>query len=89
MVDKVNTRSMKRAWWIGALLVVFIALQFVRPGLTNPPVTAELNAPRSQSNPQELLLQLPLQRNEATVVRPGRTRLLAARERCEGGQKTS
>ena len=45
MVDKVNTRSMKRAWWIGALLVVFIALQFVRPGLTNPPVTAELNAP--------------------------------------------
>ncbi len=45
MADKVYTRSMKRAWWIGALLVVFIALQFVRPGLTNPPVTAELNAP--------------------------------------------
>jgi len=30
---------------IGVLAVVFFGLQFVRPELTNPPVTAELKAP--------------------------------------------
>jgi len=32
--------------WIGAILfVAFVAIQFVRPPLTNPPVTAEIQAP--------------------------------------------
>jgi hypothetical protein len=32
--------------WIAALLAIaFVGLQFVRPGLTNPPVTADLQAP--------------------------------------------
>jgi cbb3-type cytochrome oxidase cytochrome c subunit len=32
-------------WVVAALGVVFVGLQFVRPELTNPPVTAELQAP--------------------------------------------
>lgn len=32
-------------WIIGVLALVFVGLQFVRPKLTNPPVTAELQAP--------------------------------------------
>ncbi len=33
-------------FWIGAIVgVVFICLQFIRPELTNPPVTAEIQAP--------------------------------------------
>ncbi len=32
-------------WLIGLGLVLFVALQFVRPTLTNPPVTADLQAP--------------------------------------------
>ena len=45
MADSRNARSRKWPWWIGAALILFLGLQFVRPGLTNPPVTAELNAP--------------------------------------------
>ncbi len=44
MAETIKTRS-KNLWWIAAPLLVFLALQFVRPDLTNPPVTAELTAP--------------------------------------------
>jgi hypothetical protein len=45
MADHINTRSKKSLWWVAAPLLVFLALQFLRPSLTIPPVTAELNAP--------------------------------------------
>jgi hypothetical protein len=45
MAEYIGTPSKKRTWWIAAPVLVFLALQFVRPQLTNPPVTAELNAP--------------------------------------------
>jgi hypothetical protein len=45
MADSRTARSRKWLWWIGTPLILFLGLQFVRPGLTNPPVTAELNAP--------------------------------------------
>jgi Haem-binding domain/Cytochrome P460 len=32
-------------WILGVLAIVFVGLQFVRPQLTNPPVTAEIQAP--------------------------------------------
>lgn len=32
-------------WFIGCGFLVFLALQFIRPRLTNPPVTADLTAP--------------------------------------------
>ena len=42
-----GSRSWSRAigWTVAALGLVFAGLQFVRPELTNPPVTAELQAP--------------------------------------------
>ena len=33
------------AWLVGVFAVAFVGVQFVRPTLTNPPVTADLNAP--------------------------------------------
>ena len=45
MAENIKTRSKNRLWWIAVPLLVFLGLQFIRPGLTNPPVTAELNAP--------------------------------------------
>ncbi len=45
MAEPIKTRSKKLLGWIAALLFAFVALQFVRPRVTNPPVTAELNAP--------------------------------------------
>src|SRR5271163_1651804 len=45
MAENINTRSKKLLWWIAAPLLVFLGLQFVRPQVTNPPVTAELDAP--------------------------------------------
>jgi hypothetical protein len=41
------SRSGFRAlFWIGAILgIAFVGIQFIRPELTNPPVTAELQAP--------------------------------------------
>jgi len=41
------SESQRRAvrWTLGFLCVVLVGLQFVRPELTNPPVTAELQAP--------------------------------------------
>src|ERR1700733_6117566 len=32
-------------WVVVALVVAFVVIQFIRPELTNPPVTAELQAP--------------------------------------------
>ncbi len=45
MADPTKTRSIRLLWWIAAASLAFVALQFVRPQLTNPPVTAELDAP--------------------------------------------
>jgi Haem-binding domain/Cytochrome P460 len=45
MPEDIKPRSKKRIWWIATPLLVFLVLQFVRPQVTNPPVTAELNAP--------------------------------------------
>jgi hypothetical protein len=33
------------SWLVAVTFLIFLGLQFVRPGLTNPPVTAELQAP--------------------------------------------
>jgi len=41
-----NTKQVSRLVWVGAVLVIaFAGIQFVRPELTNPPVTADLQAP--------------------------------------------
>jgi hypothetical protein len=40
-----NTRVRTFLWLAAILCFAFIALQFIRPQLTNPPVTAELQAP--------------------------------------------
>ncbi|HZD48887.1 MAG TPA: heme-binding domain-containing protein, partial [Silvibacterium sp.] len=40
-----NPRGHPVLWAFGVALLVFIALQFVRPALSNPPVTADLQAP--------------------------------------------
>jgi Haem-binding domain/Cytochrome P460 len=38
--------AFRALFWIGAILcIVFVGIQFTRPELTNPPVTAELQAP--------------------------------------------
>jgi Haem-binding domain/Cytochrome P460 len=42
----VSQTGFRTIGWIGAALCLgFVAIQFVRPALTNPPVTAELQAP--------------------------------------------
>jgi hypothetical protein len=40
-----QTRFRALLWMVAVLALVFAGLQFVRPELTNPPVTAELQAP--------------------------------------------
>jgi hypothetical protein len=40
-----NTRVRTLIWLAAVLCFAFIAIQFIRPQLTNPPVTAELQAP--------------------------------------------
>lgn len=45
MVSGSSTRFRTLGWLVAVLALVFVALQFVRPKLTNPPVTAELQAP--------------------------------------------
>jgi hypothetical protein len=45
MAHPTHTRSKKFLWWLATPLLVFLAIQLIRPPLTNPPVTAELNAP--------------------------------------------
>ncbi|WP_158793280.1 heme-binding domain-containing protein [Granulicella sp. L60] len=40
-----QTRFRGLAWTIAVLGLVFVGIQFLRPELTNPPVTAELQAP--------------------------------------------
>src|ERR1700733_7424839 len=46
MASRPETRFRGLIWTLVALCVVFVCLQFIRPELTNPPVTAELHAPR-------------------------------------------
>src|SRR5271163_3413872 len=45
MVSTSETRFRALVWVVVLLGVVFAGLQFVRPELTNPPVTEELEAP--------------------------------------------
>jgi hypothetical protein len=45
MASRPETRFRGLIWTLVALCVVFVCLQFIRPELTNPPVTAELQAP--------------------------------------------
>jgi hypothetical protein len=45
MTAESSSRFRTLIWVVGFLCVVFVGLQFVRPELTNPPVTAELQAP--------------------------------------------
>jgi hypothetical protein len=45
MAARSESRFRTLIWVVGFLCVVFVGLQFVRPELTNPPVTAELQAP--------------------------------------------
>jgi Haem-binding domain/Cytochrome P460 len=45
MASRPETRFRALLWTAVVLVVVFICLQFIRPELTNPPVTAELQAP--------------------------------------------
>ncbi len=43
----VSRSRFRTVGWIGAALCLgFVGIQFIRPALTNPPVTAELQAPR-------------------------------------------
>jgi hypothetical protein len=56
-----QTRFRALFWVVAVLGLVVVGLQFVRPELTNPPVTAELQAPPEvKAVFRELLLQLPL-----------------------------
>ena len=45
MASRPETRFRGLIWTLVVLCVVFVCLQFIRPELTNPPVTAELQAP--------------------------------------------
>ncbi len=45
MASRAETRFRRLLWTVVVLVVVFVCLQFIRPELTNPPVTAELQAP--------------------------------------------
>lgn len=45
MALRPESRFQALLWVVAVLGVVFVGLQFVRPALTNPPVTAELQAP--------------------------------------------
>ena len=45
MASRPETRFRGLIWTLVVLCVVFVCLQFIRPELTNPPVTAELRAP--------------------------------------------
>ncbi len=45
MASRPNSYLRTLIWTVGFLGVVFVGLQFIRPELTNPPVTAELQAP--------------------------------------------
>ena len=45
MASRPETRFRGLLWTVVVLVVVFVCLQFIRPELTNPPVTAELQAP--------------------------------------------
>ena len=54
----VSRARFRAVGWIGAALCLgFVGIQFIRPALTNPPVTAELQAPPEVKEIlQELLL---------------------------------
>jgi hypothetical protein len=70
MGSVLQSRLRPLLWIVGVLSLAFVGLQFVRPKLTNPPVTTELHAPRrSKADSEELLLQLPLERDEVAMVR--------------------
>src|SRR5207249_9363172 len=45
MASRPEARFRALIWIVVVLSVIFVCLQFVRPELTNPPVTAELQAP--------------------------------------------
>jgi len=45
MASRPEVRFRALLWTAVVLVVVFVCLQFIRPELTNPPVTAELQAP--------------------------------------------
>jgi hypothetical protein len=45
MADSSQGRFRALLWIMGILGLVFVGIQFIRPSLTNPPVTAELQAP--------------------------------------------
>ena len=45
MASRPETRFRALLWTAVVFVVVFVCLQFIRPELTNPPVTAELQAP--------------------------------------------
>jgi hypothetical protein len=45
MASRPEARFRVLLWTAVVLVVVFVCLQFIRPGLTNPPVTADLQAP--------------------------------------------
>jgi hypothetical protein len=45
MASELRTRFRALGWIVALLALVSVGLQFVRPELTNPPVTAELEAP--------------------------------------------
>src|ERR1700730_2761503 len=45
MASKRDARFRALLWTVAVLVAVFVCLQFIRPELTNPPVTAELQAP--------------------------------------------
>ena len=45
MASRPEARFRALLWTVVVLGVVFGCLQFIRPGLTNPPATAELEAP--------------------------------------------
>ena len=51
-------------------LVVFVAIQFIRPAISHPPVTADLAAPPEvAADSEEFLLRLPFERDQAGLVR--------------------
>jgi Haem-binding domain len=45
MVTKTSPAFRAFTWLVGASFIGFLVIQFIRPTLTNPPVTADLQAP--------------------------------------------
>jgi len=54
---------------VAILGITFLGIQFIRPELKNMPATADLQVPPAgEADTQNVLLQLPFERNDVVVV---------------------